>query len=369
MIPFLNLAKVNCDASQKLKEALCKTVDSGWFILGKEVRDFERDFAAFCGVNHSIGTANGLDALSLIFRAYIEMGLFEQGDEVLVPSNTYIATILSITENKLVPVFVEPDIDSYNIDIQLIEKKVTAKTKAILIVHLYGQVAYHETINTIARNFNLKIIEDCAQAHGASLNGVKTGNFGDAAGFSFYPSKNLGALGDAGAVTTNDQELSAVIRALGNYGSHMKYENLYKGLNSRLDEIQAAILSVKLENLDKDNARRKQIATYYLNHILNEKVILPSRVNIDSRSHVYHLFVVRVSNRESFREFLKKKNIGSDVHYPIPPHKQKAFNEFNEHSYPVSEKIHSEVVSLPCGLHLSDGDVNEIVKAVNQYRG
>lgn len=369
MIPFLNLANVNSDTSQKLKDALCKTVDSGWFILGKEVRSFERDFAAFCGVNHAIGTANGLDALSLIFRAYTEMGLFEQGDEVLVPSNTYIATILSITENKLTPVFIEPDIDSYNIDIQLIEKKVTSKTKAILIVHLYGQVVYHDLINTIAKNYNLKIIEDCAQAHGASLNGVKTGNFGDAAGFSFYPSKNLGAMGDAGAVTTNDHELSTVIRALGNYGSHIKYENLYKGLNSRLDEIQAAILSVKLENLDKDNARRKQIATYYLNNISNERVILPRRVNMDSRSHVYHLFVVRVSNRENFRGFLMKKNIGSDVHYPIPPHKQKAFNELNEHSYPISEKIHSEVVSLPCGLHLSDGDVHEIVKAVNQYRG
>jgi dTDP-4-amino-4,6-dideoxygalactose transaminase len=365
MIPFLELKKLN--ASENIKEAIDRTLDSGWFILGKSVTNFENNFSNYCGLKHTIGTANGLDALSLIIRAYIEIGLIEEGDEVLVPSNTYIASILSITENKLIPVFVEPNIDSYNIDPQLIEQKISSKTKAILIVHLYGQVSYNEKIASIAKKHNLKVIEDCAQAHGASLNGVKTGNFGDAAGFSFYPSKNLGALGDAGAVTTNDQELADVVRALGNYGSQIKYENLYKGLNSRLDEIQAAILSVKLEYLNEDNERRKQIANYYLNNIQNDKVILPKRVNIDIGSHVYHLFVVRVDNRENFRKFLKEKNIATDVHYPIPPHKQKAFSELNNHTYPVSEKIHKEVVSIPCGLHLSDDEVDYIASSINQY--
>jgi len=367
MIPFLDLAKVEKQLSGVLKRSVNQVIDSGWFILGQNVQNFEHEFANYCGVKHATGVANGLDALILIFRAFIETGLLKEGDEVIVPSNTYIASILSITQNRLVPVFVEPNIESYNIDPQSIEHKITSKTKAIMIVHLYGQVAYNPEIASIAQKHDLLVVEDAAQAHGASLNGLKTGNFGDAAGFSFYPSKNLGALGDAGAVTTNDQELADVVRALGNYGSHKKYENLYKGQNSRLDEIQAAILSVKLGSLDADNDRRKQIANYYTKNIQNDKVILPKRIHEDKNSHVYHLFVVRVENRENFREFLKEKGIATDVHYPIPPHKQKAFSELNENSYPLSEKIHNEIVSIPCGLHLTDNEVEYITTSINQY--
>jgi len=367
MIPFLDLAKVEKQFSEEIKKSVNQVIDSGWFILGQNVQKFEQEFANFCGAKHAIGVANGLDALILIFRAYIEIGLLEEGDEVIIPSNTYIASILSITQNRLVPVFVEPNIESYNIDPQSIEHKITSKTKAIMIVHLYGQVAYNPEIASIAQKHDLLVVEDAAQAHGASLNGLKTGNFGDAAGFSFYPSKNLGALGDAGAVTTNDQELADVVRALGNYGSHKKYENLYKGQNSRLDEIQAAILSVKLGSLDADNDRRKQIANYYTKNIQTDKVILPKRIHEDKNSHVYHLFVVRVENRENFREFLKEKGIATDVHYPIPPHKQKAFSELNENSYPLSEKIHNEIVSIPCGLHLTDNEVEYITTSINQY--
>ena len=270
MIPFLDLAKIEKQFSEEIKKSVNQVIDSGWFILGQNVQNFEHEFANFCGAKHAIGVANGLDALILIFRAYIEIGLLEEGDEVIIPSNTYIASILSITQNRLVPVFVEPNIESYNIDPQSIEHKITSKTKAIMIVHLYGQVAYNPEIASIAQKHDLLVVEDAAQAHGASLNGLKTGNFGDAAGFSFYPSKNLGALGDAGAVTTNDQELADVVRALGNYGSHKKYENLYKGQNSRLDEIQAAILSLKLKSLDGDNDRRKQIANHYRQNIKND---------------------------------------------------------------------------------------------------
>jgi dTDP-4-amino-4,6-dideoxygalactose transaminase len=367
IIPFLDLAKVKKQFSEEIKQSVNQVIDSGWFILAQNVQNFEHEFANYCGVNHAIGVANGLDGLILIFRAYIEMGLLKEGDEVIVPSNTYIASILSVTENRLKPIFVEPNIDSYNIDPKLFEKSITEKTKAILIVHLYGQVAYNPELASIAEKHNLLVVEDAAQAHGASVQGTKTGKFGDAAAFSFYPSKNLGAFGDAGAVTTNDQELADVVRALGNYGSHKKYQNLYKGQNSRLDEIQAAILSVKLERLDGDNDRRKQIANYYLNNIQNDKVILPQIVHEDTNSHVYHLFVVRVENRENFREFLKEKGIATDVHYPIPPHKQKAFSELNENSYPLSEKIHKEIVSIPCGLHLTDNEVEYIASSINQY--
>lgn len=367
MIPFLDLAKVDKQLSGVLKKSVNQVIDSGWFILGQNVQKFEQEFANFCGVKHAIGVANGLDGLILIFRAYIEMGLLKEGDEVIVPSNTYIASILSVTENRLKPIFVEPNIDSYNIDPSLVEKNISEKTKAILIVHLYGQVAYSPEIASIAQKHNLLIVEDAAQAHGASVQGTKTGNFGDASAFSFYPSKNLGALGDGGAVTTNDDVLALTIKALRNYGSHRKYENLYKGTNSRLDEIQAAILSVKLKKLDTDNNRRKQIAAYYLENIKNPKIILPVCIVNDPSSHVYHLFVVRVNNREEFREFLKVKGIGTDVHYPIPPHHQKAFPEMKDHTYPISEQIHRTVVSIPCGLHLEDSQVEHIADCINKY--
>jgi dTDP-4-amino-4,6-dideoxygalactose transaminase len=308
-----------------------------------------------------------LDALSLIFRAYKEMGLMKNGDQVLVPSNTYVASILSITENNLIPVLIEPSIDTYNIDEQLVEKKITNNTKAIMIVHLYGQVSYTEKIGKIAKKYNLKLIEDAAQSHGAELNGVKTGSLGDASGFSFYPSKNLGCLGDGGAVTTNDLELSETIRALRNYGSHVKYENKFKGVNSRLDELQAAILSIKLKYLDKENQRRINIANYYLDNIINDKITLPKRYYPDLLSHVYHLFVIRTKNRKQLQDYLIKNGIGSDIHYPIPPHKQSAYLEWKDNSYPISEKIHKTVLSIPAGLHLSDCDVEKIIKILNLY--
>ena len=295
------------------------------------------------------------------------MGIMQDGDEVLVPSNTYIASILSITENNLIPVLVEPNLDSYNIDEDLIEKKISKKTKAIMIVHLYGQVAYNENIGKVAKKYNLKLIEDSAQAHGTQLNGIKAGNFGDASGFSFYPSKNLGCLGDGGAVTTNDSELAATIRALRNYGSHVKYENKYKGVNSRLDELQAAILSVKLKYLDKENRRRIEIANYYYDNIKNGKIILPTKINSDPLSHVYHLFVIRTINRNHLKEYLMDNGIGSEIHYPKPPHKQSAYKEWSNNSYPISEEIHETVLSIPAGLHLSDCDVEKIIKILNLY--
>lgn len=365
MIPFLDLGKSQEPISEEITHATQEVIDSGWFILGDKVKGFESEFSTYCGVDHTIGTANGLDALTLIFRAYLEMGFMKEGDHVLVPSNTYIASILSITENRLVPIFVEPDLSHYNMDEGLIEANITEKTKAILIVHLYGQVAYSKKLKTLADKYGLKIVEDCAQSHGANFDGVKVGNMGDAGAFSFYPSKNLGALGDAGAVTTNDQQLAETIMALRNYGSHIKYENRYKGLNSRLDEIQAAILSVKLRYLDRDNQRRIQIADYYLQNISNEKLILPRRRFDERLSHVYHLFAVRSPDRQKLREYLSGKGIGTDVHYPIPPHKQRAFSEFRDSNLPLAEKIHETILSIPCGLHLSDEDVEYIVEVLN----
>ena len=367
MISFLDLKSVTYPITEEILECVSNVIKGGWYILGEKVITFENEFLNYCGVKETIGTANGLDALTLIFRAYKEMNIMQDGDEVLVPSNTYIASILSITENNLKPVCVEPNIDSYNIDEDLIEKKITDKTKAIMIVHLYGQVAFTDKIGEIAKKFNLKIIEDSAQAQGAELNGIKAGNFGDASGFSFYPSKNLGCLGDGGAVTTNDPKLAETIRALGNYGSHVKYENKYKGVNSRLDELQAAILSVKLKYLDKENKRRIEIANYYCENIKNDKIILSVKYHSDPLSHVYHLFVIRTKNRTRLQAYLKENEIGSDIHYPIPPHKQFAYKEWENHSYPTSEKIHKTVLSIPAGLHLSDGDVERIVTVINKY--
>jgi dTDP-4-amino-4,6-dideoxygalactose transaminase len=367
MIPFLDLKKINQSFPEEIIENISEVMKSGWYILGEKVMAFENEFSNYCGVKETIGTANGLDALTLIFRAYKELGVMKDGDEVLVPSNTYIASILSITENNLIPVLVEPKLDSYNIDEDLIEKKISEKTKAIMIVHLYGQVAYNENIGKIAKKYNLKLIEDSAQAHGAQLNEIKTGNFGDASGFSFYPSKNLGCLGDGGAVTTNDPKLAETIRALSNYGSHVKYENKYKGVNSRLDELQAAILSKKLKYLDKENIRRIEIANYYCENIKNDKIILSVKYHSDLLSHVYHLFVIRTKDRKHLQAYLYENEIGSDVHYPIPPHKQLAYKEWNNHSYPISEKIHDTVISIPAGLHLSDGDVEKITAVLNRY--
>lgn len=363
MIPFLDLKAVNDQYITEIEKVLHKVIKSGWYILGTEVDLFEKEFAEYCGTEHCIGVANGLDALTIILKAY-EIG---EGDEVIVPSNTYIASILSVSANGAVPILVEPDIASYNIDPKKIEEKITSRTKAILAVHLYGQAADMSAINQIAEKYDLKVIEDAAQAHGAIYNGSRAGNLGNAAGFSFYPGKNLGALGDAGAITTNDGQLAEKIRALRNYGSHVKYENLYKGVNSRLDEIQAAILRIKLKDLDRENERRREIATFYLDHINNSKIILPKIVNRDINSHVWHLFVIRTKERGKLQSYLKEKGIQTLIHYPVPPHKQQAYKEWSNLSYPISEQIHNEELSLPISPVQLLEDTNRIVEVINSF--
>ncbi|MET3028189.1 DegT/DnrJ/EryC1/StrS family aminotransferase [Flavobacterium sp. UW10123] len=366
MIKFLDIQKINAQYKNELLATFTRVLDSGWYIMGNELKQFEIEFAQYCGTKHAIGVANGLDALILIIRAYKEMGLFHEGDEILVPSNTYIASILAISANNLVPVLIEPDLDTFNINPSLIESKITSKTKAILPVHLYGQLCDMTEITSIAKKYNLKVIEDCAQAHGAILENKKAGNWGDAAGFSFYPGKNLGALGDGGAITTNDDELAVCIRALLNYGSHVKYQNLYKGINSRLDELQAGLLKVKLNNLDEETIRKRAIANRYLNEIGNPKIILPKVAN--NLAHVWHLFVVRTANRNDLQTYLQNKGIQTVIHYPIPPHKQEAYKEWNNLSFPVSEQIHSEVLSLPLSAVLSIKEVDTIIQALNDYQ-
>ncbi len=389
MIPFLDLKKINQNYNQEIQNVFDKVIDSGWYILGKEVENFENNFANFCGVKHCIGVANGLDALILILKAYKELGLINEGDEVIVPSNTYIATILSISHNNLIPILVEPDINTYNIDPTKIEEKITNKTKAILPVHLYGKVAPMDEINKIAKKYNLVVIEDSAQAQGALLNGKRTGSLGDASGFSFYPGKNLGALGDGGAITTNDDTLAQTIRALHNYGSHKKYYNLYKGYNSRLDELQAAILSIKLNYLDSENQKRREIAEFYCNNINNPKIILPladltnnSQFKIQNPEliannsqftihnylqHIWHLFVIRTENRNDFQTYLTNNGIQTIIHYPVPPHKQQAYKEWNNLSFPISEKIHEQVLSLPISPVMTDNEVEYVVNAINKF--
>lgn len=364
MIKFLNFKDLNAPYRRELIDAIADVIDSGQYILGPRVRTFEKKFSKYCGVKETIGIGNGLDALTLIIRAYKEMGVFREGDEILVPANTYIASILSITENRLKPVLVEPDINTYNIDADLLEKHITKKTKAILTVHLYGQISYSDKMQKIARKHSLKIIEDCAQAQGAMYKGKRAGALGDAAGFSFYPSKNLGALGDAGAVTTNDKKLAEIIRALRNYGSFKKYYNQYKGVNSRLDELQAAVLLVKLKYLDKDNKRRQEIAKLYLENISNKKLTLPKGSGI---SHVWHLFVVRTQNRDKFSKHLLDNGIESLIHYPLPPHKQKAYAEWSGLRYPITEKIHDTVISLPLNPALTKKEVATVIKACNDF--
>lgn len=360
---FLSLRKINKLYREEVLAAITRVVDSGWFIQGNEVCQFEQEFARYCGAKECVGVANGLDALTLIFRAYKELGVLKEGDEVIVPANTYIATILAITENSLRPVLVEPDINTYNLDHSLIEKKITEKTKAILVVHLYGQVAAMREITAIASKCNLLVIEDAAQAHGAEYSRQKVGNLSDAAGFSFYPSKNLGAMGDGGAVTTNNSELATAIRALSNYGSHRKYKNIYKGINSRLDEVQAAILRVKLKYLDGEISKRRAIADYYLQFIRNQLVVLPKVEK--KEQHVWHLFVVRHEMRKQFQEKLLQSGVQTEVHYPIPPHIQPAFKEFSNCSLPVTELISGQVVSLPLNPVLTEKEIELTTQAVN----
>lgn len=365
MIPFLDLRSLNAPYEKELIHASIEVIQSGWYIHGKACQNFEEEFAGFCETEYCIGVANGLDALTLIFSAYKKMGVLAVGDEVIVPANTYIASILAISENRLKPVLVEPDINTYNLDPSMIEANITSKTKAIMAVHLYGQTADMTEINQLAEKYNLKVIEDSAQAHGAMHEGKRSGNLADASGFSFYPGKNLGALGDGGAVTTNDKTLADIIRALGNYGSHKKYENLYKGMNSRLDELQAALLSVKLKHLDEDTQKRRDVADYYLKHINNENIILPQIE--EERAHVWHLFVIRTDKRDQLQKFLLENGIQSMIHYPIPPHKQKAYQEWNTLSFPITEQIHSEVLSLPMSPVLTKKQIQKVVEVLNRY--
>jgi len=377
MIKFLDLQKINAQYSADLKTATSRVIDSGWYLLGKEVKTFENHLAEYIGVKNVIGVSNGLDALRLILKAYIEMGVMQEGDEVIVPANTYIASILAISDNRLKPILVEPDINNYNLNISLIDKHITSRTKAILVVHLYGQVCWSEELEAIAIKYNLKVIEDNAQAIGAlytNKNGVskKTGSLGDAAGFSFYPGKNLGAMGDAGAVTTKDIELATMVRALGNYGSKQKYVNEYQGLNCRLDELQAAILDVKLSYLENENQKRREIANNYCQNIKNERLVLPN-VNYDLSvtndfNHVWHLFVIRCSERDRLQHYLTENGVQTLIHYPIPPHKQSAFSYMNNNNYPITELIHREVLSLPISPVMTSVEVSRVVNVLNSYR-
>ncbi|MEG2359577.1 DegT/DnrJ/EryC1/StrS family aminotransferase [Acinetobacter sp.] len=370
MIPFLDLQSINKQYRTELIKVCTRVIDSGWYIGGKELDRFEQNFANYCGTRFAIGVANGLDALILTLRAWKELGKLKDGDEIIVPSNTYIASILAITANNLIPVLVEPDIQTYNIDPVKIEKAITAKTKVILPVHLYGQLAAMPKIMDIANRHNLLVLEDSAQAHSAEIHGKKAGNWGNASGFSFYPGKNLGALGDAGAVTTNDEELANMLKALRNYGSHEKYKNLVPGVNSRLDEIQAAMLDIKLKYLDSEIAQRRKIANLYLTQITNPEIILPLS-DIDAsqyKQHVWHLFVIRSKNREALQKYLADHGVQTLIHYPIPPHRQQAYKEWNNLSYSISEQIHEEVISLPLGPTMSLDEAQAVIELCNSFK-
>lgn len=365
MINFLDLKAINNQYKNELKDACARVIDSGWYIMGHELAQFEKEFSHYCGTKHTIGVANGLDALNLVLRAWKELGKLQAGDEVIVQANTYIASILAITENDLVPVLVEPNPETFNLEPAQVREAITPRTKVILPVHLYGQLSPMPELMTIATEFNLLVLEDCAQAHGAEIHGKRAGNWGDAAGFSFYPGKNLGALGDAGAVTTNDDELAQTISALRNYGSHKKYENLYQGVNSRLDEIQAAMMRVKLPYLEKETARRQNIAQSYRTRIKNPLVKLPNVEN--EGAHVWHLFVVRCDVREKLQQWLLEQKIQTLIHYPIPPHKQQAYPQYRDYLLPVTERIHQQVLSLPMDPTMSDEAVTQVIDAVNGF--
>lgn len=369
MIEFLNLKKLNEKYRAEFLTACARVIDSGWYIGGKELEEFEAEFAIYCGVQHCIGVANGLDALTLTLRAWKVQGRIKEGDEVIVPANTYIASILAITENRLTPVLVEPDAETLNISVGNIEKAVTAKTRIILPVHLYGQLADMPQIKSLAHKHSLLILEDSAQAHGANIGGRRAGNWGDASGFSFYPGKNLGALGDAGAITTNDDELAATLRSLRNYGSHVKYRNDIQGVNSRLDEIQAAFLRVKLKNLDEDTEHRRNIAGLYLNGISHPDIKLPLRLStgIMPDNHVWHLFVVRCKKRTELQAHLAKNGIQTLIHYPIAPNKQQAFSQWNNLSFPITECIHNEILSLPISPIMSAKEATTVIEACNSF--
>lgn len=362
MISFLDLSKVNNRFRKEIGERFKNILDKGWYLQGEQNELFCKHFADYCGTKYCIGVANGLEALTLIIRA----SGFGVGDEIIVPSNTYIATILAISENGCTPVLVEPDIKTYNIDPDKIEAAITPKTKAIMVVHLYGQAVQMQKVWDLAKKYNLKVFEDCAQAHGAKYQGKRVGNLSDAGAFSFYPGKNLGCMGDGGAVVTNDDELYNKVKALANYGSDRKYHHIYKGMNSRLDELQAAVLDVKLPYLDADNAKRREIAKYYREHIVNPQITLPQTYDEDAA--VWHVFVVRTKERDRFQQYLTHNGVQTIIHYPTPPHKQDAYKEWADRSYPISEEIHRMVISLPISPVMTDDEVKKLVEIVNAYK-
>lgn len=371
VVKFLDLKKANERYREELMQAAERVIGSGWYIQGRELSRFESAFAQYCGVKHCLGVANGLDALVITLRAWLELGKINKGDEVIVPANTYIASILAISECGLRPVLVEPDEDTFNLDPNNITSAITSKTKVIMAVHLYGQMASMNEIASIAKQYNLLVLEDAAQAHGASINGRRAGNWGNAAGFSFYPGKNLGALGDAGAITTNDDELAEMVNILRNYGSKTKYQNICKGVNSRLDEMQAALLNVKLEYLNQENDRRREVAAMYRDRIACPEIVHPALKIKDfkkNEQHVFHLYVIRLSCREEFQKHMEKANIETMIHYPIAPHKQGAYSELAYLTLPITEKIHKEVLSLPLNPFISDQDIDYVIENCNKFR-
>ena len=366
MVKLLDLQSITMQHGDEYKAAANRVIESGWFLQGKEIEKFESDYARYIGTSQCVSVANGLDALYLMMRAYKEMGVMQDGDEIIVPANTYIATIIGITRNNLVPVLVEPTWNNLEIDIDKIEAAVTPKTKGVLIVHLYGRVAYNDKLGEICKKYNLKLMEDCAQSHGCTWKNVKTGALGNAAAHSFYPGKNLGAFGDAGAVTTSDLELAQVIRALANYGSQKKYVFKYVGMNSRMSELDAAVLDVKLKYLDEDNAKRQKLAAYYYENIKNPVITLPAQ--IPDENNVYHQFPVFCERRDELQEYLKLNGIQTLIHYPIPPHKQECYKEWNERSYPITEKIHAQELSIPMNQVITQEQAKEVVSVLNSFK-
>ena len=365
MVKLLDLQAITMMHGEEYEAAAKRVIESGWFLLGKENQTFEKDYAQYIGPSHCVAVANGLDALKLILRGYKELGVMNDGDEIIVPANTYIATILAITDNRLVPVLVEPTWENLELDIDKVEAAITPKTKGVMTVHLYGRIAFNDKLKKICQTHGLKLMEDCAQSHGCTWNGIKTGALGDAAAHSFYPGKNLGAFGDAGAVTTNDRELAETIRALANYGSQKKYVFKYVGINSRMSELDAAVLDVKLKYLDEDNQRRQKLAAFYYEHISNPLITLPSRLK--DENNVYHQFPIFCEYRDKLQEHLNTKGIQTLIHYPIPPHKQECYKDWNDRKYPITEKIHAQELSIPMNQVVSEEDASMVVDAINTF--
>ena len=365
MVKLLDLQKITAQHREEYDAAIRRVMDAGWFLQGKENQQFEADYAHYIGTKYCVAVANGLDALKLIIRGYKEMGVFHDGDEIIVPANTYIATILAITDNNLTPVLVEPTWEHLEIDANKIEEAMTDKTRGMMIVHLYGRIAYNDRLGDFCKNHGLILLEDCAQSHGCMWKGRKTGSLGHAAAHSFYPGKNLGALGDAGAVTTDNEELASVIRALANYGSHKKYVFKYVGINSRMSEIDAAVLTVKLKYLDEDNSKRQQLADYYYAHISNSLITLPKR--IDDENNVYHQFPIFCERRDELQAYLTEHGIQTLIHYPVPPHKQECYKEWGNRSYPITEKIHQQELSIPMNQVITMEEAQEVIKWLNAF--